>query len=195
MKLQKKDPSPLFSWNAQSIPERSCLEQKALYRLQVCESPRKRARSRLQTFSFRKKAQRHFCETNMSTPHGSLDERRSAWYSIPTRRCGGTVDTGDLKSPGSNPVPVRVRPPAPRQKKPTALRFRRGGESSVSVGSFFLSETGVSRGTPVSVINAGSDMDCSGAPFRVFITDLGYEHSNYFYPSAYGKKCIRYTAF
>ena len=56
-------------------------------------------------------------------------------------RCGGTVDTGDLKSPGSDPVPVRVRPPAPRQKKPTALRFRRGGESSVSVGSFFLSNT------------------------------------------------------
>ena len=74
------------------------------------------------------------------------------------------VDTGDLKSPGSDPVPVRVRPPAPRQKKPTALRFRRPGESSVSVGSFFLSETGVSRGTPVSVITAGSDLDCSGAP-------------------------------
>ena len=29
------------------------------------------------------------------------------------RRCGGMVDTGDLKSPGSNAVPVRVRSPAP----------------------------------------------------------------------------------
>jgi hypothetical protein len=29
------------------------------------------------------------------------------------RRCGGMVDTGDLKSPGSNTVPVRVRSPAP----------------------------------------------------------------------------------
>ena len=35
-----------------------------------------------------------------------------------TRRCGGTVDTGDLKSPGSNPVPVRVRPPAPEGPDP-----------------------------------------------------------------------------
>ncbi len=30
-------------------------------------------------------------------------------------RCGGMVDTGDLKSPGSNTVPVRVRSPAPRK--------------------------------------------------------------------------------
>ena len=29
------------------------------------------------------------------------------------RRCGGMVDTGDLKSPGSDTVPVRVRSPAP----------------------------------------------------------------------------------
>ena len=29
------------------------------------------------------------------------------------RRCGGMADTGDLKSPGSNTVPVRVRSPAP----------------------------------------------------------------------------------
>ena len=29
-------------------------------------------------------------------------------------RCGGMVDTGDLKSPGSNTVPVRVRSPAPQ---------------------------------------------------------------------------------
>ena len=32
------------------------------------------------------------------------------------RRCGGMVDTGDLKSPGSNTVPVRVRSPAPSGK-------------------------------------------------------------------------------
>ena len=29
------------------------------------------------------------------------------------RRCGGMVDTGDLKSPAGNSVPVRVRSPAP----------------------------------------------------------------------------------
>ena len=34
----------------------------------------------------------------------------------------------------------RKEPPR-RQKKPAALRFRRGGESSISAGSFFLSES------------------------------------------------------
>ena len=33
------------------------------------------------------------------------------------RRGGGMVDTGDLKSPGSNTVPVRVRSPAPARRK------------------------------------------------------------------------------
>ena len=36
------------------------------------------------------------------------------------RRCGGMVDTGDLKSPGSNAVPVRVRSPAP----PGTVQYR-----------------------------------------------------------------------
>ena len=64
------------------------------------------------------------------------------------------------------PQGVQVRPllPAPRQKEPTALRFRRGGESSVSVGSFFLSETELSRGSSVSVTGDGSDLDCPGVP-------------------------------
>ena len=31
-------------------------------------------------------------------------------------RCGGMVDTGDLKSPGSDTVPVRVRSPAPKYR-------------------------------------------------------------------------------
>ena len=43
-------------------------------------------------------------------------------------------------------VQVQALLPAPRQKKPTALRFRRGGESCVFVGSFFLSKSEVSRG-------------------------------------------------
>ena len=44
-----------------------------------------------------------------------VDTRREVWYpnSCRIRRCGGMVDTGDLKSPGSNAVPVRVRSPAP----------------------------------------------------------------------------------
>ena len=40
------------------------------------------------------------------------------------RRGGGMVDTGDLKSPGSNTVPVRVRSPAPKIPRPIrALGF------------------------------------------------------------------------
>ena len=44
------------------------------------------------------------------------------WYSNKCliRRCGGMVDTGDLKSPGSNAVPVRVRSPAP----PGTVQYR-----------------------------------------------------------------------
>jgi len=38
------------------------------------------------------------------------------------------------------------------------------GQFTLSAESFFLSETGVSRGTPVSVITAGSDLDCPSAP-------------------------------
>ena len=41
----------------------------------------------------------------------------SGTLSMP-RRCGGMVDTRDLKSLGSNPVPVRVRSPAPRTGAP-----------------------------------------------------------------------------
>ena len=44
-----------------------------------------------------------------------VDTLQGVWYSnlCRIRRCGGMVDTGDLKSPGSNAVPVRVRSPAP----------------------------------------------------------------------------------
>ena len=54
-----------------------------------------------------------------------------------------------------------------RQKKPAAFRFpglRKSRESSTSAVSFFLSETGVSPGTPVSVMGNGSDLNCPGAP-------------------------------
>lgn len=43
------------------------------------------------------------------------------------------VDTGDLKSPGSDTVPVRVRSPAPRaedlQRRSSALFFERAKEN------------------------------------------------------------------
>ncbi len=77
------------------------------------------------------------------------------------------VDTRDLKSLAGNRVPVRVRSPAPRQKNSAPFRFRglrKSRENCTSAASFFLSETGVSRGTPVSVISDGSDLDCPGAP-------------------------------
>lgn len=45
-----------------------------------------------------------------SLTHGSICDRLDR---ADIRRCGGMVDTGDLKSPGSNTVPVRVRSPAP----------------------------------------------------------------------------------
>ena len=79
------------------------------------------------------------------------------------------VDTRDLKSLAGNRVPVRVRSPAPRQKNSAPFRFRglrKSRENCTSAESFFLSETGVSRGTPVSVLNADSDLDSSGAPKR-----------------------------
>ena len=47
------------------------------------------------------------------------------------RRCGGMVDTGDLKSPGSNTVPVRVRSPAPTGPN-SISRSRAVGSSSGS---------------------------------------------------------------
>ncbi len=79
-------------------------------------------------------------------------------------RCGGMVDTRDLKSLGSDPVPVRVRSPAPRQKEPTAFRFRLDGESSISVGSFFLFQIGPAL--PGSDLVSGADIDSSGASYQ-----------------------------
>ena len=46
-----------------------------------------------------------------------MTKERSMWYSNQRRQVAGVVelvDTGDLKSPGSNTVPVRVRSPAPQ---------------------------------------------------------------------------------
>ena len=79
-------------------------------------------------------------------------------------RCDGMVDVADSKSADGNIVWVRVPPPAPRQKNAVPLRFRglrkcmatRGKratnkacrENCASAASFFLSETGVSRGLP-----------------------------------------------
>ena len=57
--------------------------------------------------------------------------------------------------------------PLPRQKKLTPFRFpgfRKSQESSISVSSFFLSETEISRGISVSVLNGGSDLNCPGVP-------------------------------
>ena len=66
------------------------------------------------------------------------------------------VDVADSKSADGDIVWVRVPPPAPRQKKPIAFRFpglRKSRESFTSIGSFFLSKPGVSRGTPGLVMD------------------------------------------
>ena len=60
----------------------------------------------------------------------------------------------DLDSRGGSDLDC---PGAPRQKKPTAFRFRRGGESSISVASFFLSNSEVSRGTSELLFHLHSD--------------------------------------
>ena len=93
---------------------------------------------------------------NFSRPCTILNRRR---------RCDGMVDVADSKSADGDIVWVRVPPPAPpRQKKPAAFRFRgfrksiatrekratikACRENCASSASFFLSETGVSRGLP-----------------------------------------------
>ena len=67
-------------------------------------------------------------------------------------------------------VQVQVLLPAPpRQKNAAPFRFRglrKCRENCTSAASFFLSETEVSRGTSVSVMENGSDLDCPGAPKR-----------------------------
>ena len=55
----------------------------------------------------------------------------------------------------------------PRQKNSAPFRFRglrKSRENFTSAESFFLSETEVSRGTSVSVMEIGSDLECHGTP-------------------------------
>ena len=70
------------------------------------------------------------------------------------------VDTRDLKSLAGNSVPVRVGPPAPRQKNAAPFRFRgfrKCRENSISAASFFLFQIG-----PAPL---GSDLD----PRRIWV--------------------------
>ncbi len=88
-------------------------------------------------------------------------------------RCDGMVDVADSKSADGDIVWVRVPPPAPRQKNSASLRsrgLRKSRENCVSAESFFLSETELSWGSSVSVMENGSDLSC---PFLV--TDKGLE--------------------
>ena len=50
-------------------------------------------------------------------------------------RCGGMVDTGDLKSPGSDTVPVRVRSPAPQKYRGVEQLVARRAHNPEVVGS------------------------------------------------------------
>ncbi len=65
------------------------------------------------------------------------------------------VDVADSKSADGDIVWVRVPPPAPRQKKAAPFRLpglRKSREDYTSAASFFLSETELSRGSSVSVL-------------------------------------------
>ena len=56
-------------------------------------------------------------------------------------RCGGMVDTGDLKSPGSDTVPVRVRSPAPSLYRGVEQLVARRAHNPEVVGSSPASAT------------------------------------------------------
>ena len=60
-------------------------------------------------------------------------------------RCGGMVDTGDLKSPGSDTVPVRVRSPAPNKYRGVEQLVARRAHNPEVAGSSPVSAT---RKTP-----------------------------------------------
>ena len=92
------------------------------------------------------------------------------------------VDVADSKSADGDIVWVRVPPPAPpRQKKAVPFRlpgYRKSREDSISTASFFLSETGVSRGTPVSAYTGEEqDFPFSGAAPMARDDPLHYEAS------------------
>ena len=56
-------------------------------------------------------------------------------------RCGGMVDTGDLKSPGSDTVPVRVRSPAPSKYRGVEQLVARRAHNPEVAGSSPASAT------------------------------------------------------
>ena len=74
-------------------------------------------------------------------------------------------------------VQVQVLLPAPRQKNSAPFRFRglrKSRENCTSAESFFLYQI-----EPASLgfdLDTGSDLDSSGAPLRVFMTDLRCGH-------------------
>ena len=77
-------------------------------------------------------------------------------------RCGGMVDTADLKSAGGNSVPVRVRSAAPEKGYPVkGIPFLHSGQNlknrirGIDLGSKFLMHINISRGGNRTVSQPG----------------------------------------
>ena len=85
------------------------------------------------------------------------------------RRCGGMVDTGDLKSPGSNTVPVRVRSPAPF---PVQTKYR-GVEQLVARRAHNPEVRGSS---PLSATRKSNSLPLGGCCFLFWKTGLCFAH-------------------
>ena len=84
-----------------------------------------------------------------------------------TRRCGGMVDTRDLKSLAGNRVPVRVRSPAPEKGKSEQDFPFSGATPSARVDPLRSNAKEDSRPLSRSShadLKVGSDLDCPGAP-------------------------------
>ena len=74
----------------------------------------------------------------------SLDNSMPEWYSNHCRTAAGVVelvDTGDLKSPGSDTVPVRVRSPAPSSYRGVEQLVARRAHNPEVAGSSPVSAT------------------------------------------------------
>ena len=81
------------------------------------------------------------------------------YYSIITRRCGGMVDTRDLKSLVGNNVPVRVRSPAPKSAAPLrgAADFGQSVKEDSQICELFgiMGEKEDRRGKKHGIVEAG----------------------------------------
>ena len=70
----------------------------------------------------------YFAATLICFAGASFRKARLTQIAICACRCGGMVDTGDLKSPGREAVPVRIGPPAPKRRESEQDSLLFGGQ-------------------------------------------------------------------